>query len=174
MIWRWLYYINIKYECLREECSIKYILLEFRRYTIRNKIKLHWNDSLMVNSVNLSDAYCVCKRTIGAANGLSPGWRQVIIWTNAGMVLTGLLGTNFGETLIETSIFSFKKMHLSFAFFLSQLQCVENWRDGLGMNPTVSCFDRWWHANCFFVTTPVMEMYCWIGAYHFMGIAVYK
>ena len=73
----------------------------------------------MVNSVKLSDAYCVCKRTIGAANGLSPGWRQVIIWTNAGMVLTGLLGTNFGETLIETSIFSFKKMHLkmSFAFF---------------------------------------------------------
>ena len=34
---------------------------------------------------------CVSKVTInGSDNGLSPGWRQVIVWTNAGMLLIGL------------------------------------------------------------------------------------
>ena len=32
---------------------------------------------------------------IGSDNGLSPGRRQAIIWTNAGILLIGLLGTNF-------------------------------------------------------------------------------
>ena len=49
---------------------------------------------------------------IGSDNGLSPGRRQAIIWTNAGILLIGLLGTNFSEILTEIHIFSFKKMHL--------------------------------------------------------------
>ena len=49
---------------------------------------------------------------IGTDNGLSPGRRQAIIWTNAGILLIGPLGTNFGEILIEIYTFSFKKMHL--------------------------------------------------------------
>ena len=49
---------------------------------------------------------------IGSVNGLSPKRRQAIIWTNAGILLIGHLGTNFSETLIETRIFSFMKMHL--------------------------------------------------------------
>ena len=37
---------------------------------------------------------CVGKTTIiGSANGLSPGRRQAIIWTNAGILLIGTLGT---------------------------------------------------------------------------------
>ena len=56
---------------------------------------------------------CVSKLTIiDSDNGLSPGWRQAINWTNAGILLTGPLGTNFSETLIEICTFSFKKMHL--------------------------------------------------------------
>ena len=56
---------------------------------------------------------CVNKLTIiGADNGLSPGWRQAIIWTNDGILLIGPLGTNCSEILIEIYIFSFKKMHL--------------------------------------------------------------
>ena len=56
---------------------------------------------------------CVSKQTIiGSDNGLSPGRRQAIIWTNAGILLIGPLGTNFSEILIEIYIFSFKKMHL--------------------------------------------------------------
>ena len=50
--------------------------------------------------------------TIGSVNGLSPGRRQAITWTNAGILLIGPLGPNFSEILIETSTFSFKKMRL--------------------------------------------------------------
>ena len=39
---------------------------------------------------------CVSKLTIiGSDNGLSPGRRQAIIWTNAGILLIGALATNF-------------------------------------------------------------------------------
>ena len=38
---------------------------------------------------------------IGSDNGLSPGRRQAMIWTNAGILLIGALGTNFSEILIE-------------------------------------------------------------------------
>ena len=56
---------------------------------------------------------CVSKSTIiGSDNGLSPGWRQAIIWTNAGILSIGPLGTNFSEILIEILTFWFKKMHL--------------------------------------------------------------
>ena len=55
---------------------------------------------------------CVTKlNIIGSDNGLSPGRRQAIIWTNAGILLIGPLGTNFSEILSEIHIFSFKKMH---------------------------------------------------------------
>ena len=56
---------------------------------------------------------CVVKLTIiGSDNGLSPGQRQAIIWTNAGILLIGPLGTNFIEILIGIQTFSFKKMQL--------------------------------------------------------------
>ena len=56
---------------------------------------------------------CVVKLTmIGSDNGLSPEQRQAIIWTNAGILLIGTLGTNFIEISIEIYIFSFKKMRL--------------------------------------------------------------
>ena len=49
---------------------------------------------------------------IGSDNGLAPGQRQAIIWTNDGILLIRPLKTNFNETLIEIQTFSFKKMHL--------------------------------------------------------------
>ena len=56
---------------------------------------------------------CVGNLTIiGSDNGSSPRRRQAIIWTNAGILLIGPLGTNFSEILIATETFSFKKMHL--------------------------------------------------------------
>ena len=57
---------------------------------------------------------CVNKLTIFSSdNGLLPGRRQAIIWTNTGILLIGPLGTNFSEILIEIQIFSFKKMGLN-------------------------------------------------------------
>ena len=71
---------------------------------------------------------CVSKPTIiGSGNGLSPDRRQAIIWTNAGISLIGLYGTNFNEILIKMHTFSFKKMHLKMS--------SGNWRPFcLGLN----------------------------------------
>ena len=56
---------------------------------------------------------CVNELTIiGPDNGLSPGRRQAIIWTSAGILLIGSLETNFSEISIEIHTFSFKKMRL--------------------------------------------------------------
>ena len=56
---------------------------------------------------------CVGKLTIIVShNGLAPGQRQAIIWSNDGILLIGPLGTSFNEILIEMRIFSFKKMGL--------------------------------------------------------------
>ena len=56
---------------------------------------------------------CISKLTsISSDNGLSPGWRQAIIWTSARILLIGPLGTNFNDILIEIHTFLFKKMHL--------------------------------------------------------------
>ena len=56
---------------------------------------------------------CVDNLTIiGSDYGLLPVQRQAIIWTNAGILLIGPLGTYFIEILIGIQTFSFKKMHL--------------------------------------------------------------
>ena len=60
---------------------------------------------------------CVSKLIINVSdNGLSPGRRQAIIWTNAGLLLIGLLGTNSSEILIEIYTYSFMKMHLKMSY----------------------------------------------------------
>ena len=76
---------------------------------------------------------CVSKLIIiGSDNGLSPGRRQAIIWTNAGILLIGPLGTNFNEILIEIHIISPKKIHLKMS--------SEKWRPScLGLNVLMQC-----------------------------------
>ena len=60
---------------------------------------------------------CVSKLTIiGSDNGLSPGWRQAIIRTSAGILLMGPLEINFSEIVIRIQTFPFKKMHLKMAY----------------------------------------------------------
>ena len=56
---------------------------------------------------------CVGKLTIiGSDNGLSPGRRQAIIWTNAGILLLWTIGTNFSQFVIEIQTFSLKQIRL--------------------------------------------------------------
>ena len=60
---------------------------------------------------------CVGKLTIiGSDNGFSPGRRQAIIWTNAGILLIWTLGTNFSQVVIEIQTFSLKKICLKMSF----------------------------------------------------------
>ena len=71
---------------------------------------------------------CVSDLTsIGSDNDLSPGRRQAIIRTNAGILLIRPLGTNFSEFLVEILIFSFKKMHL-------KVSSAKRWPFCLGLN----------------------------------------
>ena len=69
-----------------------------------SEVSTHWSWVMHICISNLN--------IIGSDNGLSPGLRQAIIWTNAGILLIGLSGTNFSEMFIKIHTFSFKKMHL--------------------------------------------------------------
>ena len=61
---------------------------------------------------------------IGSDNGLSPGRCQAIIWTNAGILLIGPLGTNFSENLSEIYTSSLKKIHLKMSLGKWQPFCL--------------------------------------------------
>ena len=98
-----------------------------------------WVNSRGLNSLRPSDwgrvtHICVGKLTIiGSDNGLLPGRHQAIIWTNAGILLTEPLGTNFSEILIGIQIFSFMNMRLKmssvkwrpFCLGLNVLMCIK-------------------------------------------------
>ena len=67
---------------------------------------------------------CVRQLTIiGSDNGLSLGRRQAILWSNAGILLIGPLGTNFSEILNGIQTFSFKKLHLKTSSAKCRLFC---------------------------------------------------
>ena len=100
---------------------------------------------------------CVNKLAIiGSDNGLSPGRRQAIIWTNATILLIGPSGTNLSETLIAICTFSFKKMHLKMSGkwrpFCLGLKVLTHWglvtpygdRD-LGQHWVRQWLVAWWH-----------------------------
>ena len=55
---------------------------------------------------------------IGSDNGLSPGRRQAIIWTNAGILLIRTLGTNFSEILSENHMPRISMVHNGFRTML--------------------------------------------------------
>ena len=75
-----------------------------REYWSRQKLSTHW--------VRVTHIWVSNLTIIGSDNGLSPGQRQAIIWTNAGMLLIGPLGTNFSEILVEIHRVWLKKMPL--------------------------------------------------------------
>ena len=67
-------------------------------------ISTHWGRVTHICVGNLA--------IIGSNNGLSPGRRQAIIWTDVGILLIGSWGTNFSEIWIGIETFSLKKIHL--------------------------------------------------------------
>ena len=68
---------------------------------------------------------CISKLTIiGSDNGLSPGQRQAIIWTKAGILLIGPLGTNFREILFAIQKFSLRKKRLKMSSAKRQPFCL--------------------------------------------------
>ena len=113
---------------------------------------------------------CVGNLTIiDPDNGLSPGRRQAIIRTNAGILLIEPLRTNFREILIEIHTFSLKEMHLKMSSGKWQPFCLglnvlrrmgKGVRDNYKWQPSVQCqkmpqcwlfvahdFHLWWKAK---------------------------
>ena len=81
----------------------------------------------------------------GSNNGLSPGRRQAIIWTNAGILLIQHLGTNFSEILIRIQAFSFQKIHLKMSSAKWRPFCL-----GLNVLSGILWTSRWiWLPNMF-------------------------
>ena len=76
----------------------------FRDIMTNTMSSTHWGRVTHICVSNLA--------IIGSDNGLSPGRRQAITWTNVGILFIGSLGTNFSEMSIEIHAFSFKKIHL--------------------------------------------------------------
>ena len=78
-------------------------------------------------------------------NGLSPGRRQAIIWTNAGILLIGPLGSNFSEILIEILTFSFKKIHLNMSSAKWRPYCLGlNVLTNVKIYRMIYGFHEWW------------------------------
>ena len=88
---------------------------------------------------------------IGSDNGLSPGRRQAIIWTNAGILLIGPLGTNFSEILIKIITFSFKKMYLKMSSAKRQPFClglnVLTWWNQVSMVKDMTLYNQ--YKDCY-------------------------
>ena len=97
---------------------IRIILICYSLLVLPVQVIIHWGRVTHI---------CVSKlTTIGLDKGLSPGRPQVIILTNAGM----LLWTNFSEIWIEIHTFLFKKIHikcrlLNGSHFVSIAMCYQ-------------------------------------------------
>ena len=93
---------------------------------LRNSLSKIWMKytNLLTHSGRMI-GICVGYLTIiGSDNGLSPHRRQAIIWTNAGILLIGPLGTIFGEILSKILTFSFTQMHLKLSSAKRQPVCL--------------------------------------------------
>ena len=110
---------------------------------------------------------CVGTNTnIGSDNGLSPGRRQAIICTNAGILLIGPLGTNFSEILIEIQTFSLKKKRLkmssakccSFCLGLNVLK--QQWWPSLLLYLSARGEDMW-SVHCMTTLKSNWKLACW-------------
>ena len=100
----WLTYSQERWSVVSLCCSIEIEWVVFLTGLLSLWALTHWGRVTHI---------CVSKITIiGSDNGLSPGRRQAIIWTNAGILLIGPLGTKSSQIVIEIQTFSFKKMHL--------------------------------------------------------------
>ena len=99
---------------------------------------LHCNWSLLTHWGRVTHI-CVGNLTIiGSDNGLSPGRRQAISWTNDGILLIGPLGTNFSEILMEILTFLFTKMRSKVSSATRRPFC-------LGLNMLIY---PWRYTNC--------------------------
>ena len=94
-------------------CNVPYIVNSTAADDMATPRSIHSAMVLTLTHWGRVTHICVSTLTIiGSDNGLSPDRRQAIIWTIAGILLSGPLGTNFSEIWSEIHTFSFKKICL--------------------------------------------------------------
>ena len=121
-IWRWSLSIITNRTCDRSKYIVCKKLIQY--------YSTYWGRATHI---------CVSKQIIiGSDNGVSPGRRQAIIRTNAGISLIWTMGTNFSEILSEFIHFHSRKYIwkccLEIGVILSRPQCVKT----IGLN------NLWW------------------------------
>ena len=146
----WAIIVKMRYSSCQQRLSTDF----------RNVIEAEWR---IYASVNLT--------IIGSDNGLSPGRRQAIIWTNAWILLIRTLGTNFSEILSEIHIFSFTKIHLKMSSgkrrpFCLCLNVLTPPFKGLGKDDFKT---RWGSFEVWDLVRLILEDFtvCWPGVYMF-------
>ena len=105
---------------------------------------------------------------IGSDNGLSPGRRQTIIGTNAGILSIGPIGTIFNEISIEIHTFSWKKIHFKMSsgkwrpFYLGLNVVIYHWMSlstVVAYQYTIVSRNRS-HSRLFSLNETLMKMTC--------------
>ena len=109
-----LFYLYVfDYNSMKISKPISKLILKPRTNDLTQVIYVSYISAVRLTHLGRVTQICVSKlTTIGSDNGLSPGRRQAIIWTNAGILLIGPFGTILSELLIEINTVSFNKMHL--------------------------------------------------------------
>ena len=92
---------------------------------------------------------------IGSDNGLAPGRHQAIIWTNARILLTGPLETNFNEIVSEFHISfihenPFQNIVWKMTAILPRPRCVKSW-------PVTETFDTTFNSVGVLRTSPQID-----------------
>ena len=97
-----LFFLNMAFQnCILKPYRASLCTPGGTRYVKKMIVLTHWGRVTHICVGNLT--------IIGSDNGLSPGRRQAITWTNVGILLIGPLGTNFGEMLSKFMHFHSRK-----------------------------------------------------------------
>ena len=127
----------------------------------------------------------ICVRNqaiIGSDNGLSPGRRQAIIWTNAGILLIRPLETNFSEIAILIYTFPFKKMHMKMSSgkwrpFCLSLNVLNNWilKGHVTWQQMVDPGTLSWESSLPLVwTTGAHRFHQWVSIFEWVAVMWFK
>ena len=112
------------------------LLTRFEWHFIINTLRVYWHLKRWYKGFwylnHWGQATHICASTlplIDSSNGLTPGRRRVIIWTQAELLLIEPLGTNVSDILVDIYTFSSKKMLLKMSSwklgpFCLGLQCI--------------------------------------------------
>ena len=111
---------------------------------------------------------CISKLTIiGSDDGLSLGRHQATIWTNAGILSIGPLGSNFSEMLIEIHTISFKKTYLKMSSAKWRPFCL-----GLNVLRAKTMLGAQFLSECLLFLSSVLEKFSFLSYKNLRNLSI--